>query len=82
MAHTNGTPNAYIELDFGPSGCRMDKVRVMHRVDEIRRSNGTTLQARDPAGNVIFTYAFHGITASSRTTDTFNMKGEPIDNGL
>lgn len=78
MAHTTNTHNAYMELDFGSAGRRMNKVRVMHRFAEIRRSNGMTLEAKDPMGKVVFRHTFTGITTVSRGTDTFNMKGEPV----
>ena len=78
MAHTNNIMNAYMELDFGPAGRRMNKVRVMHRFAEIRRSNGMTLEAKDPNGKVIFSHAFSGITTSSPGTNTFTMKGELV----
>jgi hypothetical protein len=78
MAHTTNTPNAYMELDFGPAGRRMNKVRVMHRFAEIRRSNGMTLEAKDPSGKVIFRHTFSGITTLSRGTDIINMKGEVV----
>jgi hypothetical protein len=78
MAHTTNTMGAYMELDFGPLGRRMNKVRVMHRFVEIRRSNGMTLEAKDPSGKVIFRHTFSGITTLSRGTDIINMKGEVV----
>ena len=78
MGHTNDTPNAYMELDFGVGGQRMNRVRVRHRYCEIRRSNGMTLDVKGPTGNMIFSYTFSGITLSSPGTDTFNMSGQKV----
>jgi hypothetical protein len=78
MGHTTNTPHAYMELDFGVEGQQMNRVRVRHRYMEIRPSNGMTLQAKGPTGNVIFSYTFSGITLSSPGTDTFNMNGQKV----
>ena len=79
MGHTNDTPGAIMLLDFGPEGRKTNRVRILHRIIEIRRSNGMKLEAIDPQNNVIFTYMFQGIGVNSPPIDTFNMKGEKVN---
>jgi hypothetical protein len=79
MGHTNNTPGAVMQLDFGPEGRKTNRVRILHRMVEIRRSNGMKLEAIDPQNNVIFTHVFRDIGVNSPATDAFNMKGEKVN---
>ena len=79
MGHTNDTPGATMQLDFGPEGRKTNRVRILHRIIEIRRSNGIKLEAIDPQNNVIFAIVLQGIGVNSPPIDTFNMRGQKVD---
>ena len=64
-----------MQLDFGAAGVKANRVRVWHRSRNIQPSNGTTLQAIDNNGTVIFSYLFSGIADGSQSIADFDMSG-------
>jgi hypothetical protein len=69
----NNDPGGLMQLDFGEQGVKGN--RVVHRSRNIQPSNGTTLQAIDNNGAVIFSFLFNGIVDGSPPIADFDMLG-------
>jgi hypothetical protein len=67
-----------MQLNFKVGGVKTNRVRVVHRGIEIRRSNGIKLEVIDPNGSVIFSYMFNGIDVGSPLIDDFDMSGRKL----
>ena len=76
IAHTDGGPNTYMELDLGAE-YPIDRVRLVNRsvqfIDNVesnlltvkQRLNGITLRVMDENRQIVFEYPFNGITSAS-----------------
>jgi hypothetical protein len=75
---TEQGPNNMMELDFGEGGKKMNRVRLVHSVGGMDRSNGVALSAIDPKGIILFQYLFANVTESSPMIVLFDMTGKVV----
>jgi hypothetical protein len=79
VCHTNIAPRAYMQLDFGEEGIKIDLVRVAFTNPIIpTRVNGTTLYVMDKVGKVVMQYTFEGMTTDSPVVLDFDMDNRII----
>ena len=78
FCHTNIAAHAYMQLDFGENGIKIDRVSITFMKEFIGRANGSTVYALDKVGSVVVQYTFDGMNADSPIVVNIDMKNAII----